>query len=79
MKSEKLGIAQQKIEKANEAGIKIIATKGLSACSVSTKSIFSGSKSPRSKSNDNFHFSHLLSGELTTIYRKHEKFKNSIY
>ena len=58
--------------------IKIIAAKELSAFSVSAISIFSASKSPKPKSNNNFHFSHLLSGWVTTIHRKHRTFKNDI-
>ena len=41
--------------------------------------IFSASKSSKTKSNNNFHFSHFLSWGLTTIHRKHGKFQSSIF
>ena len=59
--------------------IRIIATIELSAFSVSKTFIFSASKSPKPKSNNNFHFSHLLSVGLVNIYRKDGKFKNSVF
>ena len=59
--------------------IQIFATKGLPTFSISTISIFSVSKSPKPKSNCNFHFSYLLSGELISIHEKHWKFKSSFY
>ena len=59
--------------------IKIIALKEVSAFSESTISIFPASKRPKPKSNKNFHFFHLLSGRLISIYKKHRKFNNSIY
>ena len=49
--------------------IKIIATKGFSAFSVSTISIFSTSKSPKPESNKNIHFFHLLSEGLKNMHK----------
>ena len=57
--------------------ITIIPTKGPSIFSVGKICIFLASKSPKPKSNKNFHFSRLLSGRLVSINRKHQKFKNS--
>ena len=57
--------------------ITIIPTKGPSIFSVGKICIFLASKSPKPKSNKNFHFSCLLSGRLVSIHRKHQKFKNS--
>ena len=57
--------------------ITIIPTKGSSIFSVGKICIFLASKSPKPKSNKNFHFSRLLSGRLVSIHRKHQKFKNS--